>query len=410
MGGFGDQRGHRGKFHGHGKRDRAADRTEAAAVAQRLLREAKAEQVARPNGRRLQEGEGNQKNDDPRHPSIRRHLEDLGLIKKHRSVHPQTAAHAFHHLRNGTREVGAAIRSIDRKMTQKHTQMENKAGRRAPRSVALPRPASMTSGVIEALGRSTPDFVWMTLQSSSGSFARRFGPAFEQLELIRDKHAKRYEHTMESHRRRTEDAGRRMQEMRDAVPFTAKQLYTKMEASREKRLMGRHASSSTVELPESHALSWVHEVFDVPSIFAEGRRLVDTETKRHDMRSAGHPHLLINERHPHGYDRLDHPDYKPSKLGDALRRLAHRMQLGRDPDWHEPAWFQPGGRRLQEQATKSHGRLLSDAFLGGTLAAPFGASTTPTMAPLLRTHEAPSFLLRSFLRHGHAHGAAHSII
>eukprot|EP00966_Prymnesium_polylepis_P233339 5396468-Prymnesium_polylepis.1 len=47
------------------------------------------------------------------------------------------------------------------------------------------------------------------------------------------------------------------------------------------------------------------------------------------------------------------------------------MQHGTDPDWHRPAWFQPGGRRLLEETTKSHGRKLSDAFLGGTLAAPF---------------------------------------
>jgi tetrahydromethanopterin S-methyltransferase subunit G len=374
MGGLSDKRGHRGKFKGKDKRDHAAERTEASAVAQRLIREAKAKQAdmaTHGQGRRMQQTDDDDGlNSDPRHPSIRQHLEDVGLINKHRSMHPQSAAHAFHHLRNGTKEVGAALRSIDRKMTLKHTQMEKKIGRRAPRSVALPKTASMTAGVVEAVGRSTPNFVWMTLQSSSGSFARRFGPAFEQLELLRDKHATKYQDTVEANRRRTEEVGRRMEEVKSSVPFTANELYTKLEKAQKRRLAGRD-DHVTIELPESHALSWVHDVFDVPAIFQEGKRLVDVEKKRHEMRAAGHPHRIINERHPIGYDRLDHPEYHPTMVGDALRRLGHRMRHGSDPDWHRPAWFQAGGRRLQEETHKGHGRKLSDAFLGGTLAAPF---------------------------------------
>ena len=202
---------------------------------------------------------------------------------------------------------------------------------------------------------------------------------------MRDKHAKRYQDTVDFNRRRTEERGRRMEEVKSATPFTGSELDTKMEEAQKKRIAGRDAYFM-VELPESHALSWVHDVFDINGIFEEGRRLVEIEKERYDMRSAGHPHHIINERHPSGYDRLDLPNYKPSMIGDAFRRLGHRMQHGRDPDWYQSVSSQSGGRRLQEETHKSHARKLTDAFLGGTLAAPFGVhDDSNVMHPRLLT-------------------------
>ena len=50
-----------------------------------------------------------------------------------------------------------------------------------------------------------------------------------------------------------------------------------------------------------------------------------------EMRKKGSPLFGRGACAPTGYRRLDSDEYRPSALGDALRRLRHRMRHGEDP-------------------------------------------------------------------------------
>jgi hypothetical protein len=125
------------------------------------------------------------------------------------------------------------------------------------------------------------------------------------------------------------------------------------------------------ELPESHSLTWLHDVVGGASGwrhgFAELRRLADIERERQAMRETGHSHDHAATRHPTGYTNMDY--YGPSILGDAIRRLHSRKTTGVDPAW----WAKhQAGRRLQEEANPpGHVRRLATALFSSTLAAPY---------------------------------------
>jgi len=362
MGGFTDKRGLKSaptrRGAPHSTKDRAAARTEASKLANRLLKESNIDR--RPAnggaGRRLS-GE-----DDDR-PATSGRLQAV------------VAAHGWRDLTKGSEAVGDAMKEIDRKMTMHHTQAEKRHRRRALRSVPLPDSHSMTGAVTEAISRSSPGYVWMALQSSTGSFMRRFGQGFEEIEKLRSTHSQRYKDAVDANLLKRNDVRRRMQAVKDSVAFTASELYDRLEEDQRKRHehIARHGGSIShaLELPEKHALSWVHDVFDVGGLFEEGARLVDIEARRHDMRVKGHRQSSIVESAPSGYERLDHPHYQPTMVGDAIRRLGHRMLHGTDPEWHRAEWFRPGRRRLEANAQQGHVRMLSEAFLAGTLEAPF---------------------------------------
>tara|TARA_B110000116_G_C16765713_1_gene550728 strand:+ start:6 stop:1082 length:1077 start_codon:yes stop_codon:yes gene_type:complete len=133
-----------------------------------------------------------------------------------------------------------------------------------------------------------------------------------------------------------------------------------------------------LELPESHALSWVHEmVGDWHSVFDEASRLREVVARRLEARRTGTSHAESVRKHKTGIEWLDHERYtKPSAVGEAMRRLWHRTaHKGEDPPWHHRNVGQRVARRLDD---REHGKLrrLAEAFLEGTISAPFAFSDT----------------------------------
>ena len=62
---------------------------------------------------------------------------------------------------------------------------------------------------------------------------------------------------------------------------------------------------------------------------------------------------------------------RPSAVGEALRRLGHRAQHdGAEPPWHAPSVGERVDERLNDRE-HGHVRRLAEAFLEGTIAAPF---------------------------------------
>ena len=128
------------------------------------------------------------------------------------------------------------------------------------------------------------------------------------------------------------------------------------------------------ELPERHALSWVHEVVDWREVVTHGSHLYDVMRRRAAARAEGkRTHAEITKAHPTGWSLLDNPKYtQPSVVGDAVRRVLHRKENGgADPPWHHPKLRHRVRRRMEEEGSVSHVRRLAVAFLEGTIAAPF---------------------------------------
>ena len=85
------------------------------------------------------------------------------------------------------------------------------------------------------------------------------------------------------------------------------------------------------ELPATHALSWVHELVDWPSLADEWTRVYDVLVQRNAMRLHGRQMHEILHAHPTGYSFLDdHERFAFSKVGDAIRRMWYRRQNGTD--------------------------------------------------------------------------------
>jgi hypothetical protein len=128
------------------------------------------------------------------------------------------------------------------------------------------------------------------------------------------------------------------------------------------------------ELPERHALSWVHEIVDWREVVTHGSHLYDVMRRRASARAEGkRTHAEITKAHPTGWSLFDNPKYtQPSVVGDAVRRVLHRKENdGADPPWHHPKLRHRVSRRMQEEGSASHVRRLAVAFLEGTIAAPF---------------------------------------
>ena len=108
------------------------------------------------------------------------------------------------------------------------------------------------------------------------------------------------------------------------------------------------------------------------AVFDEATRLRDVVTRRLEARRAGVAHAEAVRRHPTGIEWLDSARHaQPSAVGEAMRRLWHRVAHGgADPPWHERTAGRRVARRLDDAR---HGRLrrLGEAFLEGTVAAPF---------------------------------------
>jgi hypothetical protein len=236
----------------------------------------------------------------------------------------------------------------------------------------------------------------LALQSEEGSLASRFGGGLSALGGLRDRAAVAMDAVRErgvARRRAQEDRLERRRRLLAERPVDPHKIYDYLEAQQAERFnagYGRRqrqldegflppeAAPRVLELPESHALSWVHEmVGDWDAVFDEATRLREVVTRRLEARRTGASHAESVRKHKTGIEWLDHERYtKPSAVGEAMRRMWHRAaHKGADPPWHHRSVGERVNRRLDE---RKHGKLrrLAEAFLEGTISAPFAFSDT----------------------------------
>ena len=241
----------------------------------------------------------------------------------------------------------------------------------------------------------------LAVSAEEGSMASRFGNGIVKLNALRD----RASGALSTTRRRLQEHDAVARRRLHANVAHADALYEALERS--------HAASppkrQALELPERHALSWVHvrlafaplehahahahrpisahprpvqELVDWDRVFDEGSRLYGIARARHKLRETGTPHAEIVRQHPTGYHYLDDAHHSsPSIAGDAVRRVLYRKETGADPPWHEPSVLGRVRRRMSErpdggEGRGSHLRRLGVAFFEATVAAPFAFSDT----------------------------------
>jgi hypothetical protein len=118
-------------------------------------------------------------------------------------------------------------------------------------------------------------------------------------------------------------------------------------------------------------------VGDWDKVFDETTRLLEIERRRLKERERGTDHVEILQKNPSGWAWFDSARHtRPSAIGDAMRRILYRKQEDRDPPWHHSSINRRVDRRLgtsSDMAADEPRRIrrLAEAFLEGTLAAPF---------------------------------------
>ena len=321
----------------------------------------------------------------------RRHYEgrDMGH-------HAAQAGVAHHHLHRSHRILHAGLRRLDlqaTRATNRHLRAERQHGQPLPEP---PAPDQLNS-LGDIRSRTMPPLTaLLALQSEEGSLASRFGGGLSALGGLRDRAAVAMDAVRErgvARRHAQEDRVARRRRVLAERPVDPHKIYDYLESRQAERFnagYGRRqrqldegflppeAEPRILELPESHALSWVHEmVGDWHSVFDEASRLRAVVTRRLEARRAGTSHAESVRKHKTGIEWLDHEKYtKPSAVGEAMRRMWHRAaHKGADPPWHHRSVGERVNRRLDE---RTHGKVrrLAEAFLEGTISAPFAFSDT----------------------------------
>jgi len=310
-------------------------------------------------------------------------------------AHADDASAIAKRSRNASRGVLAGLQAIDAaamRATTRH--MAEQVGPQWHPSAG----ASMTWDVVKQAWGS-PSAHLALVQAEHGSLTTRLGGALQAAATVRE----RVGAVWSAHQRRLAE-GRKREHGRKLAANRAQGLFDKLEAEQAERLRVRvrrladgNATPATpvtpptlLSLPSEHLFSWVHDLgIDWRGLFAEGGRVARVLREREARRARGHvDHADNARRHPTGYWLLDHPDNaQPSAVGDALRRLSWRERHGgEDPPWHEPRADVRIRRRLYHGGAEGHvpkavaaqtaadpplARRLSEAFVEGTLAAPF---------------------------------------
>ena len=256
------------------------------------------------------------------------------------------------------------LQNIEHAAARRRRMHAQEVGRAPPRSVPIAMPGSLWQSVKKAVGVMSPDLTISSIVGTDGSLLSRFAPGMDAVSKATGKHKKQLERLVSRRRLEREERGRRMEETRAKAPHRHEDVMHMLESRRKERAPRR----VLVEIPEKHALSWVHDVVDFKQTYEAMKKMAEVERKRGELRTQGLDHAYIADRHPHDHHRLDHPGYRPSILGDALRRLHSRITTGQDPEWIKHS-------RPQRQGV----RRLADGFLQGTLAAPFVARDTPLL-------------------------------
>jgi hypothetical protein len=235
-----------------------------------------------------------------------------------------------------------------------------------------------------------PSLVWASMQSTRGSLSHRFDGMLTGIEETRKKHRKlgrEAEARQEAIEMERQERLRQRRLEESAIGAKPSELYDRLDkaATDGRRLQQGGPANTVAELPESHALTWMHDVVGGAegwrNGFSELRRLAGVERERQAMRESGlHSHDHIAARHPTGYAKMDY--YSPSILGDAIRRLHSRKTTGEDPKWWPKTSWVQSGRRMSEQEAQEAGapsgyiRRLSTALFQSTLAAPYAFRET----------------------------------
>ena len=352
---------------GSGKKaGREKRRAEDASTASQLVQRARQKAAGRRGeGRRLAESGGSVR---PRLPSpLGRQA--VGVGAKAIRVGELQAARA-----NASRTFDKGMKKVERAVLSSHSKVrERQHVARRMSSTSIYAQQFKTAARALSVGASA-------VQAEPGSIAGRFQGLIAEMGNLRD----RYDKAMSiARKRRAEKAERRRRLERPAdVSDVYDDLEQRVERRRRRRMQeGRKEASQVIHIPENHALSWLHSLVDWKRMLSEGGRLAGVERKRQEMRRKGVAYSTIVQEHPTGYWYLDKEDYSPTALGDAARRLHHRMEKGADPEWHERSGFARLRRRLQGPEGERHDsgrrvRRLAEAFLEGVVAAPFAFADT----------------------------------
>ena len=287
--------------------------------------------------------------------------------------------HALHagsmrkQLQNASAVMHAGMMAVDRAATIANNRHMREGHTRNQRY--QPRPDELQWHTFTN-GLASPIATMLAIGAEEGSYAARFGGAIVKLNEIRDRTA----HALGTSRRRL-SAKSDPRRALSANADHAEKLYLALEESQSARRLseGSNAAASNVlELPRSHALSWVHELIDWDHALSEGSRVYQVARSRLKMRERGASHAEIVEAHPTGYGALDDAARsRPTIIGDAFRRILYRKETNADPPWHAPSVLHRVDRRMNEDALLSRGgvgnhiRRLGVAFFESTIAAPF---------------------------------------
>ena len=356
------------------QRQRQRQRADDARVAAALLRRHRRE----PEGRRLAtestERAGTQLHPDGVAHAVEQHFDDAAVLVRR--------------ARNASVGVSHELRAIDvAAMNAATMHMADLHGPRARPSVGR---SMAWDTLVEAVG--SPGTHMALVQTEHGSITTAIGGALRAVATVR----RRLGAAWDEHERRIAEH-RKRQHRRQLAADRAQTLYDRLEALRRRRRLaaGRRldvadADVGLLSLPQEHALSWVHDLgIDWRGWAKEGARVARVLRQREERRAAGHvDHAATARLHPTGYWLLDAPDHvQPSALGDALRRLSWRERHnGQEPPWHEARTDRRIRRRLYHGGAEDHVpkdvdagvaadppilRRMSEAFVEGTLAAPF---------------------------------------
>ena len=281
--------------------------------------------------------------------------------------------HALHagsmrmQLQNASGVMHRAMMGVDRAATESNN-VQSRSTLTPTARKRVPRPDDLewhmaTSSI------PSPLTAILAVSSEERSYVSRFSGGIIRMNELRD----RVSHAMATTHRRLQEHEAGLHRRLSANVGHANALYEELERS--------HAASppkrKALELPESHALSWVHELVDWDYTIDEGSRLYGIVRNRHKMRETGATHAEIVKKHPTGYQYLDDAHVSsPSILGDALRRVLYRKETGADPPWHESSTLGRVHRRMSERPDRGEGRgnhlrRLGVAFFEATIAAPF---------------------------------------
>ena len=290
--------------------------------------------------------------------------------------------HALHagsmrrQLQNASNVMHRGLMAVDRAATVANNRQsrESRSGYRA--HARTPRPEELEWETVKG-SFTSPLTAMLTVSAEEGSYASRFGGAIVKLNALRD----RVGGALHTARRRLEAHDNRLRRRLSPDTAHADALHEAL----ERKQLESPPEVQALELPESHALSWVHELVDWDHVFEEGSRLYGIVRNRHKLRETGTPHADIVKQHPTGYQYLDNARLSsPSILGDAVRRVLYRKETGADPPWHEPTVLHRVSRRMSErpdggEGVGNHIRRLGVAFFEATIAAPF--SFVDTLMP-----------------------------